>query len=183
MPNQFTSPPAYITCETCGTVKRVKAYKIGTARFCSRKCQGAPSVKHGEARNGKRTPEYSIWQAMIDRCQSPGNPFYADYAGRGITVCDAWRSYENFIHDMGRRPSADLSLERLDNDRGYSPDNCAWRTRTQQQRNKRDNAYLTINGETRLRIEWAELMGINHETLRYRLRAGWSPERAVGLSR
>lgn len=181
MSNQFTTPAASLTCETCGAVKRIKAYKVGVARFCSRKCQGAPSVKHGAARDGARAPEYNIWQSMIARCRNPTNEFYASYGGRGIFVCDAWASYEAFIRDMGPRPSVRLSLERLDNDGPYSPENCRWHTSTHQQRNKRDNAHLTVNGVTRLRIEWAEIMGINHQTLRWRLEHGWSPERAVGL--
>lgn len=181
MPNQFTTPPAFITCETCGKTVRIKAYELTTARFCSRKCQGAPSTKHGHARNGQRAPEYDIWCAMLSRCQNPNNPFYPDYGGRGIVVCAAWHDYERFIADVGRRPSPDLSIDRLDPDGNYEPGNVAWRTGTAQQRNLRSNARLTVNGVQRLRIEWAELTGIKHSTIRSRLAAGWTPEQAVGI--
>lgn len=182
MPNQYSGHPRVtLSCATCGAPFVVKYYERTTSKFCSRRCQGAPTVKHGDARNGHHAPEYSIWSAMLDRCRNPNNPFYADYGGRGIRVCDEWRSYEAFLRDLGRRPSAGYSLDRADNNLGYAPGNVRWAPRAAQQRNKRDNARLTVGGVTRLRIEWSELTGVPHGTIRSRLRSGWSPERAVGL--
>ncbi len=85
--------------------------------------------------------EYPIWQAMKDRCYNKNNSRYKDYGARGITVCDRWRdSFEAFYEDMGKRPNSELSLDRIDNDKGYSPDNCRWATHSQQQLNKRRSA-------------------------------------------
>ncbi len=94
--------------------------------------------KHGAAgsSNDARWPEYLIWGAIIQRCTNPKNPAYADYGGRGITVCDRWRRFENFIEDVGRRPEYGMQLDRTDNNKGYSPDNCRWVTREANMQNR-----------------------------------------------
>ena len=92
---------------------------------------------HGEAI--ARTPEYRTWISMHERCR---NKDRADYGGRGIAVCERWKSFENFLADMGRRPSKLLSLDRIDNDLGYSPDNCRWATKKEQQVNRRKFARI-----------------------------------------
>lgn len=92
---------------------------------------------------------YSSWKTMLYRCTKPNSPNFAYYGGRGITVCDRWRSLENFVADMGERPPG-MSLERIDNDGNYEPSNCRWATRSEQQRNSR-NAKLTQAGIDRIR--------------------------------
>jgi hypothetical protein len=86
-------------------------------------------------------PEYRIWNAMLQRCRNRNNKDYKDYGGRGINVCDDWLLFENFIRDMGRRPHKSLTLERNENDKGYSKSNCRWATRKEQRANQR-----TANG-------------------------------------
>lgn len=91
---------------------------------------------HGHA-IGARTPEYRSWRAMKARCLNPNDPCWATYGGRGITICDAWcESFERFLADMGPRPGGH-SLDRIDNDRGYGPDNCRWATASEQAANRR----------------------------------------------
>jgi len=94
-------------------------------------------VTHGHASNGKITPTYQAWKDMRSRCRREPN-----YVDRGITVCDRWRSFANFLADMGEKP-AGLTLERIDNDRGYGPDNCCWATWTEQNNNRRPRSVIS----------------------------------------
>jgi hypothetical protein len=95
------------------------------------------NTKHGEAANGKLSPEYSTWRSMIQRCEDPRHNRYDRYGGRGIRVCDRWRnSFEAFLADMGRKPSSNLSIDRINNDGNYEPGNCRWATASEQQKNK-----------------------------------------------
>ena len=121
---------------------------------------------------------YSIWDTMVRRCHAPGSKDFYRYGAKGITVCERWRTFENFYKDMGDRP-AGMSIDRKDNAKGYEPSNCRWATNTQQQRNKRDNVILTMNGESLCVTEWAEKLHINKNTLHARLAKGWDVERAL----
>lgn len=93
--------------------------------------------RHGYAGRGKRTPEYNVWISMRRRCMCETDKSYPDYGGRGITICRRWDSFPAFLEDMGKRPSLDHSIDRIDNNAGYYPGNCRWATRSQQQKNKR----------------------------------------------
>jgi hypothetical protein len=125
-------------------------------------------------------PLYSIWCGMKNRCYNRNEPTYPYYGGRGITVCEDWRlSFAFFWADMGPRPSPRHSLDRIDNDGPYSPDNCRWATRSEQSGNRRNNITLTHNGETTFAKEWARRVGLSYETLLHRLDRGWSAERAL----
>ena len=126
------------------------------------------------------TPEYGAWRGMIFRCVHPSAECYADYGGRGISVCQRWLdSFDAFVDDMGPRPSSKHSLDRIDNESGYSPENCRWATMRVQTRNRRSNHWITIEGVTRVITDWAEAVGINRETVYTRIRRGWPPEAAI----
>lgn len=131
--------------------------------------------KHGLS----NTPEYQSWKAMRTRTRA-GNPYHHDrYGDRGITVAPEWSDFETFLRDMGPKPSPKHSLERIDNDGPYAPENCRWALPAEQQLNRRNTRYLTVNGVTRTLKEWAELHGLDYGTVRHRLRRGWDPERAL----
>lgn len=122
---------------------------------------------------------WAAWKSMRQRCYNPNIQHFADYGGRGITVCDRWRhSYQNFLADMGHRPVA-MMLDRIDNNGPYSPENCRWASRKEQNNNNRPNRFLTLHGETHTMGEWAALTGMSWYTIRERLRLGWSDERTL----
>jgi len=131
------------------------------------------NVKHGD--NG--SAEHTLWMAMLARCAGT----HPRYGGRGITVSEAWRtSYATFLADMGRRPSPELTIERVNNNKGYSKDNCVWATRSVQARNTRRNHLVTALGKTQCIVEWAEETGIPATAIKSRLnKLGWSEERSV----
>jgi hypothetical protein len=109
---------------------------------------------------------------MTTRCTFKGHRSYKDYGGRGITVCDRWlgdHGFENFLADMGPNPGPGHSLERKDNSKGYSQDNCVWATKAEQDRNKRNNVWLSYNGETLIMSDWAKRLGMSPQRLRSRL--------------
>lgn len=136
--------------------------------------------KHGAAA-GLRTAEYRSWLHMRNRCRLKTSPKYSSYGGRGITVCDKWfGSFESFLADMGLKPSPKHSLDRIDNDGNYEPDNCRWATSTEQSRNRRSSLVITANGKTLTLIEWSERSGIKSATIRKRLvELGWPADEAV----
>lgn len=112
-------------------------------------------VKHGLGNNANNIPEYRAWHSMKDRCSRENHKQYRHYGGRGIAVCDRWNeSYENFLNDMGERPSDDHSLDRIDNNGNYTPDNCRWATKSQQNKNRRkfsDEWYIKHNAAYRIK--------------------------------
>lgn len=134
---------------------------------------------HGKFNHGKATKEYNCWQKLKQRCSNPNKPGSEHYLGRGITVCDRWKnSYELFLKDMGRCPKG-MSIERINNDLGYSPENCKWATWKEQNNNKRNNRRLTCGGITKTMAQWAEYFGINPAVIKYRLKHGWPVEKAI----
>jgi hypothetical protein len=174
----------YLSCRCdCGVVKLIRASRLGTKTNscgCARYDKHRARIQHGEARNGKCTPEYAAWGSMLNRCYSAKSQFFKHYGGRGITVCDAWRnSYESFLSDVGRRPSSDHSLDRIDNNGNYEPGNVRWATHIEQHRNRRNSVVLEFHGEKLTLVEWAERLGVKYNTLHERIRRGWSIERVL----
>lgn len=133
---------------------------------------------HGFA--GKnRTPEYAVWKSMRMRCNNPADGNYYRYGGRGIAVCARWSNYPTFIADMGCRPSSAHSIDRIDVNGNYEPNNCRWATMSEQARNKRSTRNITAGGLTLPAIDWAEKLGKPVNTLYSRIRMGWSDEEIV----
>lgn len=173
-------------CE-CGNEALVSTGRLrsGHTKSCGcKKVDGPhPSQRtHGHSLvDGKATPEYSAWSSMKRRCVNPKASNYRDYGGRGITVCPRWLdSFENFLTDMGQKPSRGHSLDRYpDNDGNYEPGNCRWADGVQQSNNKRSNHLVTIDGETLTVTEAARRKRANIALVRSRIRRGWSIERAL----
>ena len=137
---------------------------------------------HGQA----GTRFYKIWAGIIDRCLNKKSPNWKNYGGRGITVCKRWLKFENFMVDMHesylehiKEHGKDTTIDRTDNNRGYSKNNCSFATMKTQQRNRRNNRLMEFQGETRCVSEWAEIFGISVSTLFNRLYRGWSVEKSL----
>lgn len=115
---------------------------------------------------------YRSWQDMKQRCLNPKNHNYKNYGARGISFCERWLEFRNFLSDMGNRPHG-LTLDRIDNDGNYCPKNCRWATRKQQRDNERTCYILTYNGITDNVANWARKIGISRDALRHRIAVGW----------
>ena len=153
----------------------LKAGNTSSCQPCAVQRIAAKNTTHGHA----RTPLYQRWRSMLGRTGNPNDPAYHNYGGRGIDVCPEWHQFEAFLRDMGPTFKPELTLDRIDVNRGYSPDNCRWITLQEQQFNKRTNHTVTWRGETKTVTEWAAEIGINANTLIYRLRRGWPTQRAM----
>lgn len=139
------------------------------------------NLKHGATAGGEKSrypSSYKIWCNIRQRCYDQGCPAYKYYGGRGIVMCERWLDYANFVADMGE-PPPQRSLDRIDNDGPYSPNNCRWATRTEQARNKRSAHLISFHGETRSLVEWAEYLGVSRNKLHNRIFRGWDIERAL----
>lgn len=153
-------------CE-CGTEKVINGAHLKSGKIISCGCyQKSWAITHGHTSERNHSPEYKCWNSMKSRCNNKKNDRYYDYGGRGISVCDQWNnSFETFLKDMGPRPSLKYSLERIDNDKNYTPDNCVWRTMQQQSRNKRSNRLLEKNGLKMVIVDWAKRWGIAYQVI------------------
>lgn len=133
---------------------------------------------HHSRKEGAGTPTYTVWYDIKRRCFNTKYPQYKDYGGRGIGVCERWLTFKNFLEDMGERPPG-LTIERLNNDLGYSPENCVWADRTQQCSNTRRSVKLTLNGRVKTVSGWARELGVSPHTLYSRISLGWSSQRVL----
>jgi hypothetical protein len=125
--------------------------------------------------------EYSSWTHMRARCENPKNFNYERYGGRGIKICDRWKSFQNFFSDMGPKPTTQHTIERKNNDLGYEPDNCVWATMEEQRQNRRNAVFVFYEGE-RIRLrDLVEKLGLPYPQVYGRLRGGWSIEQAVTI--
>lgn len=143
----------------------------------TKSCGCAQGGQHRHRDYGSRT--YRSWHSMHQRCTNPKAPGYNHYGGRGITVCERWRDYANFLADMGQRPPG-MTLDRIDSNGNYEPENCRWSTTKEQTRNRRNNRLLTYGGRTMPAVCWAEEVGITKNAMYSRLRY-MSDEEAITL--
>lgn len=144
------------------------------------------STKLNQKRGGRTThgrsdtPEYYAWSDMMTRCYNEKHKEFVNYGGRGIKVFDKWHTFAGFFEDMGLRPSPTHSIDRFPNqDGGYEPCNCRWATKKEQARNRKTNRFLTFNGETKLLVEWSELLGIPFDVIFSRIKSGKSVEESL----
>lgn len=175
----------------CGTERCVNGGSLrnGVSNSCG--CLGAEhrieasriaKTKHG----GKKERLYSVWRSMLDRCYNQSSTHFCDYGGRGITVCDEWHDYATFRewsvtngYDKEAKHGA-CTIDRIDNNAGYYPDNCRWVNSEAQCNNRRNNHIIEFNGVTHTISEWSRITGIRKDTLRRRIvMYGWSIERAL----
>lgn len=180
-------------CECqCSETKIVLAQSLVSGRTVSCGCHNrerAAELARENAKNRRThgqsgTPMFEVWRGAVRRCTDPNGSKYPDYGGRGITVCARWmesngRGLLNFISDMGQRPEG-MTLDRIDADGPYSPENCRWATQEQQQNNRRNNRRITYRDVTLTVAQWAKALGIKDAALRGRIvRLGWPVERAL----
>lgn len=118
------------------------------------------------------------WRAMLRRCNNPKDRSYKNYGARGIDVCNRWYFFENFVSDMGLPPDG-LELDRIDNNKGYSPENCRWTSRVRNSLNQRRTVLVAINGAVRPLADFADGSGIKIKTIKARIKDGWEPIAAI----
>lgn len=168
----------------CGKIKNVVSYHLcmGASKGCFDCLQDKMRSSHPSTTHGmSSSAEYNVWTLMWRRCTNKKLASYRHYGGRGITVCDRWRKFENFFADMGRRPIG-RTIDRKNNNDGYSPENCVWSTWREQQNNRRSNRWITIGGVKRTMSQWARIKGLNVGTVFSRLKRGCCPEDAIKLT-
>lgn len=166
---------------SCGKEKAIQARELKTSRRPTRSCgclRIARTLERQLTHGGSKDPEYRSWRAMFRRCTVETHDEFRNYGGRGITVCERWNDYLNFISDMGPRPSGH-SIDRIDNNGNYEPRNCRWATQRQQNSNCRRNHRVQVHGKDMTVAQWCEVTRQNPSTVYSRLSRGWPAERAI----
>lgn len=171
---------------SCGRTKVIAGVNLRNGRTKSCGCFAKESVvkrrkdnplwgyKHGQT----DSKTYESWSSMRKRCLNPNHPSYSGYGGRGISICKRWDNFERFLDDMGERP-AERSLDRINNDGNYEPENCRWATAEEQRNNTRKTVKLTFHGVTRTLTAWARALDMPVCTLHARIKRGWPIGRAL----
>lgn len=158
----------------CGNIVIVKSSHLmgGSTKSCG--CL-KKEIQHGMA----ETRIYHIWENMVQRTTNPKATGYANYGGKGVHVCEEWLDFRKFMQWARYRYSDNLTIDRIDNTKGYTPDNCRWVTRAQQNLNMSRNVRISYKGQTKCMSEWASIYNINYKTLEYRIKHGWGVEKAL----
>ena len=155
----------------CGGIIELPA---GYLREPKMKHCGCKYINPATIHNMTNTRPYRIWSAIKSRCTNPNFPSYTDYGGRGISICKRWLSFSNFWEDMKDGYDDKLSIDRINNNKGYYKKNCKWSTRSEQSRNKRNNYWFEVNGVKKCKMDWAEYLGIGHQVINDKLRRGYT---------
>lgn len=166
----------------CGNtvVARTSDLRSGNTKSCG--CYKSSNAKNRMTTHGESSTRlYAVWNAMMSRCYNPNTERYGRYGGRGITVCDEWLhkypAFRDWAVANGYRDG--LTIDRINVDGNYCPENCRWITKAEQQKNTSTNRFLTYNGETHTLSDWARIAGISAPTLSKRLKRGWTLEKAL----
>jgi hypothetical protein len=157
--------------------------KLWTSIRDGKRCGRCKPITHGFRPRKNGLPEYRIWSNILDRCYRKKHKNFPHYGGRGIDVCERWRaSFQNFYDDMGARPSPKHSVDRRDNDKGYTPENCHWATHTQQCRNKRTTFWVNYKGKKLSLRDACDISGMPVGLVHQRIRVlGWSHDDAFSI--
>lgn len=163
-------------CSSCGTEEGILAKRFYYPPICVNNC----NKKTRESKHGmSRTNLYGLWSTLKARCLSVNDSSYKRYGAKGVTVCDKWLSFEGFFEDMGNRPTPIHTIDRIDNKKGYSKENCRWATYKEQANNRSTNRKIEAFGQIKNLGEWAEECGLSKECLKHRLDSGWPIEKAI----
>ncbi len=172
----------YWNCKCdCGNVTTVYGPHLRNCATKSCGCLGREITSTRSLRHGKsNSTYYRAWSAMLARCRNPKNTFFKDYGGRGIKVCERWTEFSAFFEDMGEKPPG-YTIDRIDNNGNYCPENCRWASQQDQQLNKRTTVRFDLNGRAYVIKELLALSpyNIGESTLRARLRSGWPAPIAI----
>lgn len=167
----------------CGIVKSVHAHSIRIGESTSCGCFRSELIRIRKTTHGlTNTPTYHCWANMRQRCEDSNCIPYKNYGGRGIKVCDRWLDFENFLADMGFKPSPMLSIERIDVNGNYEPGNCRWATKLEQANNRRTNVWVEKDGIRLTVAQWEKKLGFSKGLVKMRIRNGWTPIESVTLA-
>lgn len=166
-------------CE-CGNIVSVRLYSLRSGNTTSCGCAHKEQLsKRMRKHYGKGTTEYNSWSLMRDRCNNPKNKSFDYYGGAGVSVCGEWDDFTIFLKDMGKKPSRLHSIDRIDNSKGYFPENCKWSTKKEQSRNRKITVKYIIDGTERPLAEWCEIYGADYMFTYRRIRDGWDVKSAL----
>lgn len=170
----------------CGNTHKVEGASLASGKTKSCGCHkayilsGADRITHGESIGGIVTPEYRAWSNMKNRCANSKCDMYYRYGGRGIQVCKRWAmSFQNFLADMGRKPTQKHSIDRKRINGNYTPSNCRWATAKEQSVNTSRNKFLEYNGERKTISQWCAHLGLSGSGIHCRIYNGWSLKKAL----